>query len=124
MITTHVTPCAKACAAKSARVSTTLVAGTASSAAFYSEPDTTQTSGYRWVAVANGQQTNFANWFSYYRTRYLMARTSMSRVFGVQDQNLRVGWQNLDPNNQDANTVRGPALRFRPGTDPLVKFTG
>jgi type IV pilus assembly protein PilY1 len=48
------------------------------------------------------QQGNFANWYSYYRTRSLLARTSLSRVFDAQ-QNLRVVWQALNSNALDAN---------------------
>lgn len=40
------------------------------------------------------QKTNYANWYSYYRTRTLLARTSLTRVFDVQ-QTLRVTWQSL-----------------------------
>lgn len=52
------------------------------------------------------QQTNFANWYSYYRTRVLMARSAITRVFGVQDQGLRVVYQNLwqNPFAQGATT--------------------
>ncbi len=74
--------------------------------------------------LSAAEQTNFANWYSYYRTRLLLSRSALSRVFGVQDTGLRVGWQNLDPNNQDANSPRGPGLRFRAGQDPFVRFSG
>lgn len=70
------------------------------------------------------EQTNFANWYSFYRTRLLLSRSALSRVFGVQDAGLRVGWQNLDPNNEDANAPRGPGLRFRIGTDQFLRFAG
>jgi type IV pilus assembly protein PilY1 len=108
------------------------------SAAFYarftgSNPaDATQVAdaaNYTYVNVANesaADQQNFANWYSYYRTRYLMARSALSRVFGVQDTGLRVIWQNLDPNDDDdeGDGVRGPGLRIRPGSDPMVQFSG
>ncbi len=48
------------------------------------------------VSVASGaQRTNFANWFSYYRTRGLAARSALSTVFARVDPNTRVAWQNL-----------------------------
>lgn len=56
------------------------------------------------------EQTNFANWYSYYRTRSLLARSSLSRVFDSQ-QKLRVAWQNLNANQLDnskvINTIAG-----------------
>jgi type IV pilus assembly protein PilY1 len=58
------------------------------------------------------ERTNFANWYSYYRTRYLAARTALTRVFGVQDQGLRVAYQNLVAN------------AFNPGSTTLDKFVG
>lgn len=52
------------------------------------------------VSVPSGQYRNFANWYAYYRYRNLMARTAMSRVFGVigtpTSANIRVLWQNLN----------------------------
>ena len=50
------------------------------------------------------QWQNFANWYSYYRTRNLMTRTALSRVFGDLGaptstggfgNSLRIAWQNL-----------------------------
>lgn len=65
------------------------------------------TAGY-WeaVPVANtgSKWQNFANWYSYYRTRNLMTRTALSRVFGVigtpQKSSIRVSWQNLGLKNR------------------------
>ncbi|HET8943096.1 MAG TPA: hypothetical protein VFN13_14040, partial [Rudaea sp.] len=52
------------------------------------------------VAVPSDQYQNFANWYAYYRYRNVMARTAMSRVFGVlgtpTSSNIRVLWQNLN----------------------------
>lgn len=54
------------------------------------------------------QYQNWANWWAYYHTRNLMARTALSRVFGAlgketsDDQygsNIRVAWQNLNDGN-------------------------
>ena len=42
------------------------------------------------------EQQNFANWYSYYRTRFLFARTATSRAFARLDNNLRITWQNLN----------------------------
>lgn len=50
------------------------------------------------AAASAAQQRNFANWYSYYRTRFLFARTAASRSFAVLDQNIRVAWQNFNNN--------------------------
>jgi len=52
------------------------------------------------VSVPAAQYQNFANWYAYYRYRNSMARTAISRVFGVigtpNSANIRVTWQNLN----------------------------
>ena len=50
--------------------------------------------GYRTVAQ---EATNFANWFSYYRTRLLMAKTSASIAFGELKENYRIGFDTIGP---------------------------
>lgn len=49
------------------------------------------------VPVPVGQWQNFANWYAYYRTRNLMTRTALSRVFAQFGDNIRVAWQNIAP---------------------------
>ena len=41
------------------------------------------------------ERQNFANWYSFYRTRSLMVRTAASRAFAALGDNFRLGWQNL-----------------------------
>ncbi len=41
------------------------------------------------------ERQNFANWYSFYRTRSLMVRTAASRAFATMGGNVRLGWQNL-----------------------------
>ncbi len=52
------------------------------------------------VSVPASQYQNFANWYAYYRYRNVMARTALSRVFGVigtpTHANVRVLWQNIN----------------------------
>ena len=69
------------------------------------------------VAVPVAEYANWANWWAYYRTRNLMARTALSRVFSRFDGNLRVVCQNL---NRDA----GPCPFLRPDATPIGAFTG
>ncbi len=54
------------------------------------------------------EATNFANWFSYYRTRSLMAKTSASIAFGELKENYRIGFDTI----QQRNTFKIPV-----GTD-------
>jgi type IV pilus assembly protein PilY1 len=62
-----------------------------------------------WVAVQvpSSQYQNWANWYSFYRTRNQMARTALSRVFSSTTlasttadkgfgSSLRVAWQNIN----------------------------
>lgn len=87
----------------------------------YGLPDTNglsnlyKTSNWEVVEVKNENVTisgvsvnawqNFANWYAYYRTRNLMTRTSLSRVFGAlgnpgsdgsYGSTIRVAWQNIN----------------------------
>jgi type IV pilus assembly protein PilY1 len=63
-----------------------------------------------WEAVPVTDTQNFANWYAYYRTRNLMARSAMSRVFGSSSlaattadggygSTIRAAWQNLNDSN-------------------------
>lgn len=49
------------------------------------------------------EMTNFANWFSYYRTRMQMMKTSTSRAFKAIDSRYRVGFITIA--NQSSNYV-------------------
>lgn len=96
------------------------------SAAFYyrftgTDPTSTaqinNRANYVAVNVANqtaAEQQNFANWYSYYRTRSMLARTAASRAFAVLDRNIRVAWQNFN-NNQlaTASEIRPLAASWR-----------
>ena len=77
---------------------------------------------WEWVPLPASQQQNFANWYSYYRTRTNSAKTAMSRAFAPFDQNIRVVWQNLHTSQiagatrifkfaNDATNNANPAVR-------------
>jgi type IV pilus assembly protein PilY1 len=55
----------------------------------------TNVSNFTAVAIPAGQRTNFANWFSYYRTRGLAARTALTTAFADIEPSTRVAWQNF-----------------------------
>ncbi|HVJ62185.1 MAG TPA: PilC/PilY family type IV pilus protein [Tahibacter sp.] len=62
---------------------------------------------WEWVsltAASAAEKQNFANWYSYYRTRQIAAITSISRAFAPFDENIRVAWQNINSNLISAGT--------------------
>ena len=59
------------------------------------------------------QKVNFANWYSYYRTRNLSTRSAIANVFAALKSNIRVVWQNL---NSKVKLVEG-TTRFLPFAD-------
>lgn len=48
------------------------------------------------VCTLAEERTNFANWFTYYRTRSLLARGATSLAFSKIDQQVRVGYGQLN----------------------------
>lgn len=50
------------------------------------------TANWTMVPVGRDEQKNFANWFSYYRTRILTMKTAVSRAFLELGENFRVGF--------------------------------
>lgn len=58
--------------------------------------------------IGAAQRQNFANWFSYYRTRSLAARTAMSSAFVGMDPGTRVAWQNFNINHLSTSTNTRP----------------
>lgn len=51
------------------------------------------------------ERTNFANWYSYYRTRMLMMKTSTGRAFSGLSNNYRVGLMKISQTNPVANVA-------------------
>ena len=51
------------------------------------------------VVVGVTEQTNFANWYSYYRTRILMMKTATGLAFKTIGDNFRVGMATMNNNN-------------------------
>jgi hypothetical protein len=73
---------------------------------------------WEWVPLPISQRQNFANWFSYYRTRNRSATTAMSRAFAPFNENIRVAWQNLGLNTATAG-VDAPIFG---ASTPIYKF--
>jgi len=66
-----------------------------------------QDSCYSFVSVNNlssTEQTNFANWYSYYNTRVKAARAGISTAFYNLPTNFRLGWGRI---NYGSNTIDG-----------------
>ncbi|MCI0667423.1 MAG: hypothetical protein L0Y43_05150 [Methylococcaceae bacterium] len=65
---------------------------------------------------------NFANWYTYYRSRILAARAGAGRAFGAQGSRLRVGFSSINQGSTTIDGVTSPGalvLGVRPfsGTD-------
>lgn len=67
--------------------------------------------------VTAAQEQNFANWFSYYRTRQLTARSAATIAFAQLPRNVRIAWQGL--NNGSLNSLNGGALT---NATPIIKI--
>ena len=51
------------------------------------------------------ERTNFANWYSYYRLRHLLAKTAASRAFSQLGNSTRIAWQALNTSTTIGNTM-------------------
>ncbi len=51
------------------------------------------------VTSASAEATNFANWYSYYRTRMLMMKSASGQAFKTLDQHFRVGFMTINGNS-------------------------
>ncbi|NWO06180.1 MAG: hypothetical protein HLX50_10925 [Alteromonadaceae bacterium] len=65
---------------------------------------------YTRVDVDASEEQNFANWFSYYRTREMASKAGIGRVFGSQDlsPDFRLGWGRI---NKGGSDVDGAVVR-------------
>lgn len=72
--------------------------------------------------LSDTEQQNFANWYSYYRTRNLMTRSAIADVFGGLGNGIRVVYQNLNDKNYK---LKGGTTQFLPfdGTARSSFFT-
>ncbi|MCZ4306610.1 PilC/PilY family type IV pilus protein [Zoogloeaceae bacterium G21618-S1] len=51
---------------------------------------------YTYVKVGSSEETNFANWYSYYRDRMSAAKAGVSRAFAQQGTGLRIGYGRIN----------------------------
>lgn len=82
-------------------------------------------SGNNTLCPANIERQNFANWFSYYRSRLMVAQATIPEVFSQANPELRVGWgtihARMDSNNNFLTTpIDGQnSYVMRQGVRPL-----
>ena len=72
-----------------------------------SEVDAKNDKNYTKIIVPAAQQQNFANWYSYYKTRNMLIKASASRAFGMLDEGFKIAWQSFK-NNQGFETPMLP----------------
>lgn len=58
--------------------------------------------------VSAAEQQNFANWFSFYRTRMMAAKTGIGRAFQPQPITMRVGYAGINKASSDG-TIKNSA---------------
>jgi type IV pilus assembly protein PilY1 len=68
----------------------------------------TDTDCYVKVVVPVAQRQNFANWYSYYRTRVYAAKAGISRAFATLGEGIRVGYGRI--NDGTSNTHDGKSV--------------
>jgi len=77
----------------------------------------------RWsrVRITAAQERNFAIWYSYYRTRINMAKSSVSLAFGTLNDNFRIGFMTVAKPGSGAHSHFLPVKDFW-GTDKQTWF--
>ncbi len=51
------------------------------------------------------ERQNFANWYSYYRIRHLLAKTAATKAFSSLSDAIRISWQALNTSTTVGNTL-------------------
>lgn len=74
----------------------------------YPYPGSTKKSATRTDCQANictysEEMTNYANWWSYYRTRMQMTKSATSHAFAALDSSFRLGYMTINNNNGNGN---------------------
>ncbi len=79
------------------------------------------------VCSYNQEIQNFANWYTYYRSRVLTARAGIGRAFSAQDAGLRVGFGTINKANSNVDGINTSVIvsgvRKFEGTDRDQFFT-
>ena len=80
------------------------------------------------VCTYNEEIQNFANWYTYYRSRILLARAGIGRAFAGQGNTMRVGFGAINKGNSTVDGVNNTSVvssgvRQFTGTDRTNFFT-
>lgn len=62
--------------------------------------------------LSASQQQNYANWYSYYRTRILNMRTAAGQAIATLDSNYRVGFSSLNAGGEYNSSITNALGRF------------
>ncbi|MBO2929639.1 pilus assembly protein [Metapseudomonas otitidis] len=85
-------------------------------------PSLTNEACYKLVTVGAAEQSNFAIWYSFYRTRSLSTQSAASLAFYSLPENVRVTWQVL--NNGSCNNIGSGSAAGNCFTNYLRPFSG
>ncbi|MFZ4551995.1 MAG: pilus assembly protein [Aquabacterium sp.] len=70
--------------------------------------------------LTTAQKTNYANWYSFYRKRYLLMRTAMGRAMAALDDSYRVGFSTI----HEGDFTDGGSYKFLGVSDFTSGSTG
>ena len=62
------------------------------------------TGNWQKVQIPAAEEQNFANWFTYYRTRMLLMKSAAGRAFNGLNDSFRVGFVTICPNGSDCDS--------------------
>ena len=65
---------------------------------------TTTSGNWKKVEVPAAEQQNFANWYTYYRTRLLLMKSAAGQAFNNLNDNFRVGFITICPDGSSCNS--------------------
>lgn len=59
--------------------------------------------GKKWIKrpISASKRQDFANWYSYYRTRFLMMKSAVSQAFAPVGDSYRIGFERINHNSED-----------------------
>ena len=75
------------------------------------------------MTSASPDAQKYANWFSYYRKRYLLMRTAVGKAVNGMDATYNVGFNAINDSNGNGNTVASDGKYFR-DVKPFDASTG
>lgn len=69
------------------------------------------------ILSTNAEKQNFANWYSYYRTRILAMKSAAGKAFSSINDEFRVGYITINPGSTVSSSKYLPIADFKKGTD-------